>query len=459
VWASDQPIEEERLPSKQGSKKLMPGTAPLSRAPHIHWSLQLLVIAILAASSFHLMFEASLLSPESGHKPIDRLVLQIKPSFEIESYALAGSLFALGSCAASLSFYLLLTLGTFLSQVISVPQTFALRLTVAIRCSFLILTTSFAIIYIQFSALPLNGIKVDLHPYLFSQVVAVSQTREVSSLSLFSGYGLFRTMAGVGQLNETEKSSVYQIGGRYPSIVARHELVLEGYDLDTERWILIPFKYLPSRTTLPPRWVFPHQPRLDWHMGFAAHSSYQHHPWLVMLIYRLLQGNQESVISLLDKEGYPFHNKPPILIRCILYEYDLTRLDTYWNRNSPSPDGVLTNLSFWSPISHLWKSDESFHWWHRRRLLGEYLTPLHLTNPSLKVFLEGNGHQVGSDPDPESSQCVSTALPNHPLALDGICRIIFWVRTHLTDANAWSGFKAILVVMITRRILSVLELN
>ena len=38
----------------------------------------------------------------------------------------------------------------------------------------------------------------------------------------------------------------------------------------------------------PPIFCLPHQPRLDWQMWFAALGSYQHNPWLLSLVYRLL---------------------------------------------------------------------------------------------------------------------------------------------------------------------------
>ena len=41
----------------------------------------------------------------------------------------------------------------------------------------------------------------------------------------------------------------------------------------------------------------PHQPRLDWQMWFAALSSYQHNPWLVHMVYRLLIGQKEGMCS------------------------------------------------------------------------------------------------------------------------------------------------------------------
>ncbi len=38
----------------------------------------------------------------------------------------------------------------------------------------------------------------------------------------------------------------------------------------------------------------PHQPRLDWQMWFAALGSYQHNPWFLNLVYRILQGEPDG---------------------------------------------------------------------------------------------------------------------------------------------------------------------
>jgi hypothetical protein len=37
----------------------------------------------------------------------------------------------------------------------------------------------------------------------------------------------------------------------------------------------------------------PHQPRLDWQAWFAALGTYQHNPWLVNLVYHILNGTPE----------------------------------------------------------------------------------------------------------------------------------------------------------------------
>lgn len=67
----------------------------------------------------------------------------------------------------------------------------------------------------------------------------------------------------------------------------------------------------------------PHQPRLDWQMWFAALGSYNHNPWFVHLIYRLLHGQQE-VLDLMGKN--PFPDRPPRYIRANLYTYRYTTL-------------------------------------------------------------------------------------------------------------------------------------
>lgn len=76
-----------------------------------------------------------------------------------------------------------------------------------------------------------------------------------------SGYGLFRFMTGVA------------VDGS----VARPEVVFEAAHCAQERnrgqeELHFPFK--PGRLDIAPRFVLSYQPRLDWHMWFAALLSY-----------------------------------------------------------------------------------------------------------------------------------------------------------------------------------------
>jgi hypothetical protein len=101
--------------------------------------------------------------------------------------------------------------------------------------------------------------------------------RAVAPFQLSNGYGLFRSMTGVGP-------SVLDSQGRVVSQVARPELVMEvsmGEDCDAHtgdaaakacQWLPFEFHYKPGNVARAPAWVAPHQPRLDWQMWFAALS-------------------------------------------------------------------------------------------------------------------------------------------------------------------------------------------
>jgi len=86
-------------------------------------------------------------------------------------------------------------------------------------------------------------------------------------------YGLFRRMTGVG---------------------GRPEVVIEASNKFDGPWKELNFKYKPGHLKTAPLWAAPHQPRLDWQLWFAALGSYQHNPWFVSLIHRILIGQKEG---------------------------------------------------------------------------------------------------------------------------------------------------------------------
>jgi len=100
----------------------------------------------------------------------------------------------------------------------------------------------------------------------------------------------------------------------------RPEIIVEG-SLDGETWQAYEFNYKPGDLTHRPRFVWPHQPRLDWQMWFAALGSYQSNPWFINFCAKLLQ-NEPAVTRLLAKN--PFPDKPPRFIRAVVYEYKFT---------------------------------------------------------------------------------------------------------------------------------------
>jgi hypothetical protein len=100
----------------------------------------------------------------------------------------------------------------------------------------------------------------------------------------------------------------------------RLEIIIEGSQ-DGQTWLPYEFKWKPGDVRRPPRWVQPHQPRLDWQMWFAALGDYHANPWFVALLLRMLQGKPE-VLALIKTNPFPAH--PPRLIRAVLYEYHFT---------------------------------------------------------------------------------------------------------------------------------------
>ena len=126
----------------------------------------------------------------------------------------------------------------------------------------------------------------------------------------------------------------------------RPEIVIEGSN-DGETWLAYEFQYKPGDLARRPRFVEPHQPRLDWQMWFAALGDYRSDPWTIHFMARLLEGTPE-VLALLRNN--PFPNAPPRYVRALVYEYHFT---------TPA------------------EKNATGHWW-RRELKGTYVSPLAL---------------------------------------------------------------------------------
>jgi hypothetical protein len=112
-----------------------------------------------------------------------------------------------------------------------------------------------------------------------------------------NGYGLFRVMT-----------------------TSRNEIVVEGSD-DGAHWREYEFRYKPGDVARRPRFVEPHQPRLDWQMWFAALSPFEDTPWFQRFLARLLRGSP-PVLGLLRTNPFPDH--PPKYVRALLYSYHFT---------------------------------------------------------------------------------------------------------------------------------------
>ena len=161
----------------------------------------------------------------------------------------------------------------------------------------------------------IRGMPPDFRPSKASIHNALRQGAEMSAIG---GYGLFRRMTGVGPNGE----------------VARPEVILEGRVPgvnSSTAWHEIEMRFKPGDVAKSLPFVAPHQPRVAWQMWFAALGRYEHNPWLLALMYRLLNqsadmhtNNNEIRSRLLDPGG-PFSHPggtSPDAIRAKLYVYD-----------------------------------------------------------------------------------------------------------------------------------------
>ncbi len=119
----------------------------------------------------------------------------------------------------------------------------------------------------------------------------------VRPLRLVNSYGLFTVMTN-----------------------RRPEITIEGSD-DGQRWQRYEFRWKPGDLARAPRFVQPHQPRLDWQMWFAALGDYRQQPWLRSFLWRLLEGSPH-VLRLLERN--PFPARPPAYVRAIVADYRFT---------------------------------------------------------------------------------------------------------------------------------------
>jgi len=147
----------------------------------------------------------------------------------------------------------------------------------------------------------------------------------IEPFRIVNGYGLFRVMTK-----------------------SRPEIIIEG-SADGNEWLPYEFRWKPGALDQAPRWVAPHQPRLDWQMWFAALGNYRQNPWFVSLLERLLR-NTPAVTRLLERN--PFPDTPPRYVRARLYEY---RFATWAEHRA---------------MGNWWKREES----------GEYLPAISLEN-------------------------------------------------------------------------------
>jgi predicted DCC family thiol-disulfide oxidoreductase YuxK len=160
-----------------------------------------------------------------------------------------------------------------------------------------------------------------------------NQPRKIASL-VVGAFALLIVFAGLTQLHAVVDRRVSTLGAWVNDEIAPlrivntyglfavmtttlPEIIVEGSD-DGVHWREYGFKYKPGDVMRRPLWNFPHQPRLDWQMWFAALGTASENPWFSMFLQRLLEGSPQ-VTALLGTN--PFAAKPPLFVRALLYDY------------------------------------------------------------------------------------------------------------------------------------------
>jgi hypothetical protein len=148
-------------------------------------------------------------------------------------------------------------------------------------------------------------------------------------------------------------TSVYSIVNKYhvfPTMTtARIELELLGSQ-DGNEWKPYRFKYKPDVLEERPRFIIPHQPRLDWQMWFVTLHP-RHLPWFVDFLDALLD-NSPSVTALLQHN--PFPEEPPRYIRVDAYQYHFT---DYEQRKATGQWWKRSALGLFTPLPWIERRD------------------------------------------------------------------------------------------------------
>ncbi len=126
----------------------------------------------------------------------------------------------------------------------------------------------------------------------------------------------------------------------------RIEVVIEG-SRDGEHWEEYPFRFRPDRLDEPPRFIVPHQPRIDWMMWFVPMGPL-FWDWYAQFLQRLLENAPEVTAQL---ETNPFQDAPPRSIRSSLWRYKFTSPEeraatgNWWKRQWLGPFWPLPSVS------------------------------------------------------------------------------------------------------------------
>jgi Lipase maturation factor len=147
----------------------------------------------------------------------------------------------------------------------------------------------------------------------------------VTALIVALSYRPARNLVSRRQLMNASFDPLHLVNayGAFGSITKeRYEVVIEGTSdpepTPSSEWREYEFKGKPGDPTRRPRQFAPYHLRLDWLMWFAAFSSPTAHPWLIVLMERLLEGDRPT-LKLLRRN--PFPDGPPKIVKGTYYLY------------------------------------------------------------------------------------------------------------------------------------------
>lgn len=196
--------------------------------------------------------------------------------------------------------------------------------------------------------------------------------------SMNASFGPFRLVNSYGAFGSVTKT--------------RHEVIIQGALVNTTyldiiqnnvEWKDYDFNCKPGDINRRPCAVSPFHYRLDWLLWFAAFQNYQQCPWLIHLMYKLLQ-NDKLAMKVLHKHGNPYgdydwrgDDTKALYIRAMLYEYQY----------SESCSGQELEVCTYADEPNGWEYGK---WWNRK-VVSVYVPPLSITNDSLLQYLSQYG--------------------------------------------------------------------